>query len=286
MPKENFYDRILKENAESLFLALAQERLGYKLISYTPLREKLPKTLEREVDFLYKVHTKEHGVFLLHIEFQSTDDKEMLFRMGEYHALIVKKYKLPIRHMVIYLGKGVSSMSEVLASELVFDGFELLDIGQIDSEVFLSSQVPEVIIMGLLSKFDKEETESILKRIISSLAMVSESKAMLSKYLNQLHILSGLRNLNDLTTKTISTMPIVSNFDYTQDEWYKQGRKEEREASILRLKEEKEASILRLKEEKEASILRFYKNGVSISVIAESLDISEERVLVILKKNS
>ena len=116
--------------------------------------------------------------------------------------------------------------------------------------------------------------------------MVSESKAMLSKYLNQLHILSGLRNLNDLTTKTISTMPIVSNFDYTQDEWYKQGRKEEREASILRLKEEKEASILRLKEEKEASILRLYKNGVSISVIAESLDISEERVLVILKKNS
>ena len=81
----------------------------------------------------------------------------MIFRMGEYHALIVKKYKLPIRHIVIYPGKKVSSMSKELDSELVFDSFELIDIGQIDSEVFLSSQVPEVVIMGLLAKFDKEE---------------------------------------------------------------------------------------------------------------------------------
>ena len=114
---------------------------------------KLPKTLEREVDFLYKVKTKKQEELLLHLEFQSHDNAEMLERMQEYHGIIYRKYRLPIQHIVIYLGKGVSKMRSKLPASEVFTGFELININEIDVNYLLNVDKPEVIILALLKTF-------------------------------------------------------------------------------------------------------------------------------------
>ena len=53
--ERNFYDRVFRENAKHLFMPLIQQMLGITIHSYTPLPEKITKTIEREMDFLETV---------------------------------------------------------------------------------------------------------------------------------------------------------------------------------------------------------------------------------------
>lgn len=73
-PKEkgNVFDKIFKENVESLFLPLIAQKLDIDIQSFKPLKEKIQTTLEREMDFFYEVLTMGGKRFILHIEFQST----------------------------------------------------------------------------------------------------------------------------------------------------------------------------------------------------------------------
>ena len=110
----NIFDKHFKEKAPELFTPLVEQRLGFKIVHSQPLQEKIVKTLEREVDFLYKITSDKGDEMLLHIEFQTEKDYEMIYRMQEYHALIYGKYKLHIKHVVVYLGTNKSKMISTL----------------------------------------------------------------------------------------------------------------------------------------------------------------------------
>ncbi len=217
----NLYDRIFKENAEALFIPLIEQELNFKIKSYKALQEKIAKTIEREMDFFYRVITEEDKELLLHIEFQTENDKEMIYRMSEYHGLAFRKYKLPIKHIVIFLGKGKTDMKKELEGKEIFDGFDLISLHKLNTTQLLSSQIPEVILLALLSNYEKEQTESILRLLVRQLKAVCRSEQELSKYLQQLTILSRLRKLEEETTKIIADMPIT--YDIEQDYLYKQG---------------------------------------------------------------
>jgi len=75
---------------------LVRSELNIDISRYEALEFNMTKTLEREVDFLYKIYAREEKESILHLEFQTRNDKEMLAQVQEYHALIYRKYKLPI----------------------------------------------------------------------------------------------------------------------------------------------------------------------------------------------
>ncbi len=236
----NLYDRIFKENSEALFIPLIEQELGLKIKSYKPLPDKLTKTVEREMDFFYQILTEEDEKLLLHIEFQTKDDKDMVYRMSEYHGLAYSKHRLPIHHVVIFLGKQKPKMRTSLKDKEIFRGFDLINIHDLNTTELLSSQIPEVVLLALLSNYEEERTESILRFIVIQLRAVCDSNKELSKYLRQLIILSRLRKLELLTTKIIRTMPIT--YDIQQDGLYKQGIEQGIEQGI------KEVAIRCLKE--------------------------------------
>ncbi|MEZ4888547.1 MAG: hypothetical protein R3E32_27735 [Chitinophagales bacterium] len=223
-PSGNLYDRIFKENAEALFIPLIEQELDIKIISYKPLQEKMTKTIEREMDFFYQVVTDENKKILLHIEFQTQNDKNMIYRMVEYHGLAFRKHKLPIKHIVIYLGKGKPSMKTKLKDEEKFEGFDLINIHELNTTQLLGSQVPEIVLLALLSNYEVERTDAILRLIVMQLKAVSKTPEELSKYLQQLIVLSRLRTLEDLTIKIIQDMPIT--YDIKKDALYKKGKEE------------------------------------------------------------
>lgn len=226
----NLYDRIFKENSGSIFLTLIEQELDLEIKSFTPLPEKISKTVEREMDFFYRITTKDDKELLLHIEFQTQDDREMIYRMAEYHGLAFAKYKLPIQHVVIYLGTGKPKMKTKLLDKETFDGFDLINIHKLNTSLLLSSQIPEVIILSLLSDYETERTEAILRLIVTQLKAVCTSDKELDKYLRQLIILSRLRKLEDVTKKILRTMPI--KYDIQQDALYLEGREEGREEGL------------------------------------------------------
>ena len=60
-------------------IAWIERRFGYDIDKYRLLKEKIPKTLEREIDFLLQIKTKNGVELLLHMEFQSADNNEMIY---------------------------------------------------------------------------------------------------------------------------------------------------------------------------------------------------------------
>ena len=217
----NVYDKIFKENAETVFIPLIALKFDIVIKSYRPLPEKLQKTVQREMDFFYEITTSDDEKLLLHIEFQVTDDKSMIYRMAEYHGLAFAKYKLPIKHIVVYLGTGKPKMKSKLENDEIFDGFDVINLHELNTTLLLSSQIPEVVLLALLSDFEPERTETILRTIVAKLKGVCNSTTELKKYLAQLTVLSRLRKLEDLTYKIVTEMPII--YDIEQDYLYKKG---------------------------------------------------------------
>lgn len=62
-------------------------------------------------------------------------------------------------------------------------------------KLLLMSQVPEVIMLAILSKYPKDEGEQVLKETVKKLIQASKSKNDLGKYMRQLTILANLRKL-------------------------------------------------------------------------------------------
>ena len=219
----NAYDKIFKENVEQIFRPLVEERLGVTIVKSTPLKEKMQTTVEVEMDFFYAIETDTGEKFILHIEFESGDNPIMVYRVGEYHGMALRREKLPIRHIVIYLGEAPPTMRTQLKPEEIFTGFDLLNVQALDTEQLLSSQVPEMILIAVLSNYPKEDAESILRNIILNLRKIIKHKRTLKRYINQLMMLSRLRKIEELTIKIAEDMPI--HYDIETDALYLRGTK-------------------------------------------------------------
>ncbi|KJR42980.1 Transposase (putative), YhgA-like protein [Candidatus Magnetoovum chiemensis] len=77
------YDKIIKETLNDIVSVLISEVLGINADRITQLKTKMQITDEREADFIFEI--EENGkVYLLHIEFQTTNDPNMPIRMLRY----------------------------------------------------------------------------------------------------------------------------------------------------------------------------------------------------------
>ena len=217
----NAYDKIFKEVVEKLFRPLIEKHLGVKIVKSTPLKEKMQTTIEVEMDFFYEVETDTGEVFILHLEFETGVNPDMIYRVGEYHGMAARRHKLPIRHLVIYLGEEPPTMRTRLEPKERYEGFDLLNVKTLDTNELLSSQVPEVVLVAILSNYPKEEAENVLRRIVVTLKSLVKNKRILKKYINQLMMLSRLRKIEALTIKITEEMPI--HYDIETDALYLRG---------------------------------------------------------------
>ncbi len=258
----NLYDKIFKENAEAIFLPLIERRLGIKIKTFKPYKAKLQTTLEREMDFFYEVETTDGVSFLLHIEFQTDNEPDMVYRKAEYHGIALNLRKMEIKHFVIYLGTQKPTMRTNLLEKEIYRGFDLIDIHSIDHRLMLQSQVPDFIILAILADYPPEKAESVLRLTLQQLKTACRNKSELSKFIKQLVILSRLRKIEDLTIKITEEMPIT--YDIETDYLYKKGIEKGIEKDKIEV------------------ICNARLEGMSVEVIARIVNLSPERVRQIL----
>ncbi len=271
----NIYDRIFRENAQTIFIPLVQAQLNIDITRYEPLAFKMARTREREVDFLYKIFDKKGKESILHLEFQTRNDREMLARIQEYHGLIYRKYKLPIRHIVIYLGKPKSTMKNKLKPSLIFTGFDIINITEIDPNKLISTQVPEMIILALLGNIKKDRVDKVLNDIVEKLKSLIDSEDLIAKYMNQLLILARIRNFQLFVEQKLNDMPI--SYDVEKDSLYLRGVEKGVNIGREQGKEEgREEAIAN-------SVWKLFKAGQSINFIAETLELSALQVKKYIK---
>ncbi len=274
----NKYDKILKENLEALFLPFLEQLLNIRILASERLPGKMQSTLEREVDFLCKILMGDGQKGILHLEFESEARKNLIYRQSEYHGFLLKKYRLPIYHVVVYLGERRPNIPTQLKPEEVFTGFELIDLGRLDYRQMLSSQVPEAIVLAILGNFNEEPPEEVLRSILERLQQVARGELSLEKYLRQLNVLSGLRKLHELTVKTIEAMPIT--YDIETDFLFKKGKEKGLEEGLEKgLEKGREEGV----ENKERIVVtRAWKKGLPPEEIAELADMPVEHVKEII----
>lgn len=260
----NKYDKILKENIEEVILPLVGKYLGLDIIKTEKLEAKLQTTIEKETDLLRIITTKDGKRRILHLEFQSENEKDMIYRVKEYDGIVQRKYQLPILHFVVFLGKGRMTMRTQLREDEVFAAFKVLNISELHFDEMIQSQIPEEIVLAILSDFRGEQPEEIIRSIILKLIESSKSKADLRKFIQQLHVLSKLRKLDIETTKVANNMPIT--IDLRDHALYKLGAEE----SAMQTKR--------------TAIVNMLKKGMPIKDIAEILEVSIDYIIQIQNK--
>ena len=221
------YDKILKENIASLLLPLAEKYLGIRIKDSRELKDKLQTTIEKEPDFIRVVKTETDEEFILHIEFQTQDEEGMIYQLQEYFGLLRRKHHLPVKQFVIYLGQKPSVMQTRLAPDEIFSGFILKSLRGYSYENLLDSQIPEEIILAVLSDFKKQKPIEVIRQILSKLKGIGTDEITLRKYIRQLAVLARLRNLTKETQKQIQDMGL--SYNITEDYLYQEGRKQEKQ---------------------------------------------------------
>lgn len=255
------YDKIIKENIEAILITLGKKLLGFEIKNPQPLAEKLQTTIEREPDFLKKITLEDGSDIILHLEFQRTDDLDMVYRMAEYRAIVQRKYQLPVRQYVIFLGAEKPLMRTSLLPDEEIKGFELRNIHDIPVNQVIESDVPEEIVLSILTDYPEADAEMVISKIINKLKEVARSEAEFKKSLQQLITLSRIRKLEETTEKQIKTMPIT--YDVESDYLYRKGIEKEKENS---------------KKEKLETARNLKTAGVAIDIICKSTKLSKEEV--------
>jgi hypothetical protein len=193
MSKE--YDKIFKENFEAIYLKLSEKVLNFKPIKVENVKLDLHRTIERQPDFLKKVKHPETGkAFLLHIEIQTTDNHEMVYRMNEYYGLMLRSFKLNIKQMVIYVGEGESKMQNILEDGPNRFEYELYSIQRSSYRTFLESENPEELLLAILGNLDNHSPTTVLKKIINNAKNVVNETFSMEKFVVQLEVFAKFRN--------------------------------------------------------------------------------------------
>lgn len=263
----NQFDKVFKENIEAIILPLLDKLTGIDFQIIRKISEKLQSTIEREADYLAVIKDSEGQEQLLHLEFQVQGDSKMIYRLTEYHGILLRKYELPILHIVVYLGNGSFNSRKILTEKETFTGFTLVDVKSLDYRQLLDSDVPEEVVLAILANFSNKNPEAVIRLILQKLKNLSSSPSSLEKFVIQLGILSRIRNLTSELIKAKEDMPIVFDYDVQEDPLFKQGVDLGMENMLTGL------------------VLKQYSKGYSIQQIANNLELSESKVLEIIDED-
>ena len=136
------------------------------------LNIEFPKIENKKADVLVKANDK-----IIHIEFQTKNDKEMLYRELRYYVEIQKNYKdFEIFQYVIYIGKEKLTMQNILKKHNIAYNYEIIDMKKLDCEEFFKINSPEAVVLSILCDFKDKNEREIIKRILSRLLQLTKNE--------------------------------------------------------------------------------------------------------------
>jgi predicted transposase/invertase (TIGR01784 family) len=275
----NIYDKVFKENIDAVIDNFIRKILKIEIVHSEKIIAKLQRTREREADYLEKVIDKNGEEFILHIEYQTHNETNMVHRMLDYCSLLLRKYKLPVEQYVIFLGYEKPTMLTKLSYRNIHFNYHLIDIKHIDYQTFIDSDVPEEILLAILGNFKKQSLKTVVEKIVNKLGQTIDLSLESEKLFQQLLVFGRLRNLQE---KIQEIMNSVSKYiDIKEDFLYKQGLEEGVEKGVEQGIEQG------IEQGVEKVVVNFLmKSNLSIEQIADFAGVSLTYVIAIKQKHS
>jgi predicted transposase/invertase (TIGR01784 family) len=269
----NHYDKIIKENLEELLYPLVEQIIGLNLEELEEIPDELQRTIERKPDFLKRVNATESS-YILHLEFQVANDREMHYRMLEYKSMLLRKYELDVQQYVFYIGNAKMRMKNEISLTKLKYSYQIVDLSEIPYEQFLEANEPEAIILGILGNFGESKETEVITKLLNRLKTVPLETSERSKYVVQLEILSSLRNLQTEVIHQIGKI-MALKYNIKEDLRYKEGLEDGLEKGV------EEGKLA----ERKKLIIQLLKSGkLSAQEIAESLEVEFAEVEAIQKE--
>jgi hypothetical protein len=143
---------------------------------------------------------------ILHIEFQSANDKDMPYREGIYCLLLGQKYRRRVRQVVLYLGQPKMRMEDRVDLGETKSAYRLMDIREMDARRLMASGRPGDLVLAMLAGGGPESVVEIAKR--AGGLRGAERQGVLS----QLVLLSGLPRLTERLRMEMTSMGSSTDF--------------------------------------------------------------------------
>ena len=213
------FDLILKEIFSKAVVKIFWLATGQKIYG----KARVLPTEIRFVKSFYPDILLEIGGKIIHIEIQVQQDKTLPERMLDYFYAIRKKYGKTPTQIVLFVGKGNPPPSkfeikdEFGAQNLSFN-FIVLDMKKIDPDVFIKSDKPEEVLVGVLAGKFKDKPE-IIKKVKKRIVEIVKDEKEIAKYIDSISFLASLFDVG------IEVKPMPIEVDIRKTFLYKWGEK-------------------------------------------------------------
>lgn len=228
------YDKIIRENLEQTLPVIIKDLLHLDIVETEEIPDDIQHTKERKPDALKKVKDSEGNTYILHLEFQVPNEKEMVYRMAEYSIMLMRRYKIAVKQFVIFLKAGKPTMATAINTINLRYNYELVRISEVNYKLFLRSKNPEVKMLGILANLGDDNPAEVIQDIVNEIDNATESNLAKNKYFNQLRIFVQLRTNVEHQLK--EAMQSVSTFFKEENDiFYRKGAEKTRHTLIENL---------------------------------------------------
>lgn len=217
----NQYDKIFRENMEVVLPGIIKHLLKLDIVESEELPDDLQHTKERKPDLLKKVKDASGRVYVLHVEYQTKNEADMVFRMAEYSVMLQRRYQLSVKQYVVFIGSAKPKMATVITTEDLQFRYNLVALSSVDYKIFLKSDKPEEKILAILANFVNDSPLEAIVTILKEIKSVSGGDLSESRYFNQLRVLVQLRKLENQFIEAMET--ITKFFKEERDPLFRRG---------------------------------------------------------------
>jgi hypothetical protein len=110
---------------------------------------------------------------------------------------------------ICLIGYDPVNMPSKLSMPTFEYNFELIDLQSISYKKFITSNIPEEVLLAIFCNFGQVEAEMVIEEIFSKLSMLQESNLNFQRSVRQLDMLSLLRGLQPLILKQEQKMALT-----------------------------------------------------------------------------
>jgi predicted transposase YdaD len=210
---------------ESVLPVFIKDVLRLNISASREIPDDLQLTKERKPDVLKKITDRHNRTFILHIEWQSQNDKNMAYRMAEYAVMLYRKYRLPVKQYVIFMGKDAVTMKTSIKHKNLKFWYKIIPLNGIEYNFFLQSEDPAIKVFAILANFGNDDIENVLENIFQQINATADGNLTEEKHINQLRVLVQLCNDN-VKLKFEHMISTRTFFKVKEDAFYKIGREE------------------------------------------------------------
>jgi predicted transposase YdaD len=194
------FDGTLKEFFQQQPTSLLLELTGgVPVVEF--LNVELPAVQERRLDLVMLLANET----LLHLELQSSNDRDMALRMLEYYTLLWRRYRKPVGQVVLYVGTPRMRMVDRLESESLRYRYSLRDVREWRAEELLASSLFGDQVLAILGGTSDAPgvVHGVLERIVG---MAPERRERALRYVLNL---AGLRKFGIIVAEEVKRMGVT-----------------------------------------------------------------------------